>query len=189
MSTFEYTRELDTQVSGLVDEAYYNENTGDLAVDLNDKVYVYKSVPADVADLFEDANSAGEFYNDHIKRQYGPGSRLGFWTTVKYVEVPAEPKEAPVYATGGPVTVGKVAESVLTTHEADRMFSLKPFTAVEVEGTEREYSVTFKVDGLDGRRTYRTKANSLDEAVGNVLDIGKMLNLTFVVREVTVSFE
>jgi len=193
MSDITYTRELNTNTSELVDEVYYNENTGDLYVDLDTAIYKYSNVPAGTADAFEAADSAGEFYNLTIKREYGPGENLGTWVNANYDEVEVLPKKVQTLDLTAPydgelVTSGR-ALPITTTNGR---FSLKPFadekTAVVVEGVEREYIVTFEVDGLVDFRRHTLKSFSVDEAVKAVLDLGNMLDLAFVVREVTIKF-
>jgi len=176
-----------------VDEVYYNDNTGDLYVDLDTgdggDIYQYSNVPASVVEAFKEAPSAGAFYNQRIKPVYGPGKNLGPWTGVKYDREEVEaPKQQITLVSSGTVTV--VPQT--TTVAAQSTFSLKPFNdngVAKVEGIERDYVVTFEVDGLDGRKTHRLKSDTVDNAVQSVLDLGKMLDLTFIVREVTITFE
>lgn len=201
-----YTREVQTKTSELVDEVYYNENNGDLYVDLDTAVYKYSNVPVTVVDDFEKADSAGSFYGTVIKRKFGPGENLGSWTGIEYNEVPKAVAlntggviSVPAGLTyGGSVNVAKgeyaharsgLAEALAA--DSDKVFSLKPFTdePVKVEGVEREYIVTFEVDGIVDFKRHTLKANSVDEAVNSVLDLGKMLDLHFVVREVCIRFE
>ena len=72
-----YTHSADGGGSTLVDEFFYNENTEDLYVDLNDKVYLYKYVPKSVFDKFTEAESKGTFYNSNVKGKWGGGEFLG----------------------------------------------------------------------------------------------------------------
>jgi len=206
-----YTREVESDAiasSSVVDEVCYNENTGDLYVDLHPgDVYKYSNVPVSVVDEFEAASSAGSFYATRIKRDYGPGENLGNWRNLDYDFVEVEkPKVA--FQTGGLVTNFtlntdgslyanvKPGEKVLppteTVNTINTTFSLKPFNeraAVKVEGIEREYIVTFEVEGIVEFKRHTLRSTSVDAAVESVLNLGKMLDLNFVVREVTIRFE
>lgn len=174
-----YTREITPEScndSSLVDEVYYNDNNGDLYVGLHNTVYKYSKVPCEVANKFNTADSAGTFYNTKIKGQY-QSEIVGRWPTLTYTEV-----DVVVSGPGTPSVVVNVTGPTTA-------FSLKPFEDPrKVEDVERDYAIIFEVDGLNGFRTHRLKSNSVDEAVQAVLDLGKMLELTFIVREVIITF-
>lgn len=195
-----YTRVLDSDAldeSSLVDEVQYNENTGDLFVDLGNEVYRYSNVPVSVVDDFENAESAGSFYNTVIKRKFGPGENLGSWTrlTYKSIEVEAKPqtvnisvssnRNAPVSFNPGGVVTLSASESIVT----PTAFSLKPFsdTTTSIEGPERDYAVVFTVSGLTGTKTHKLKSTTVDNAVKEVVDLGKMLELTFIPTQVIIT--
>lgn len=181
MNTITYTKQVGIASSDLVDEVYFNENTGDLYVDLDTSVYKYQSVPADVVDAFEAAPSAGTFYNSNIKGKFS-SDNIGSWSLLDYVEI----------SKAEPVTVSTSGVVTGSTISPNSSFSLKPFNdngVAKVEGIERDYAVTFEVDGLNGRKTHTLKSTSVDDAVATVLDLGKMLDLTFIVREVVITFE
>lgn len=196
MTNIAYTRQVAIGNSSLVDEVYYNENTRDLYVDLDGPVYKYRGVPVEVVDKFEAAASAGAFYNTEIKRVFGPGDDLGHWEHLDYDAEDVEVKTTgltvynagnipaqTVYHAGGIV-------SATTPNTVHNTFSLKPFPeGIKVEGVEREYAVTFEVIGILDHKTHTLKASSVDEAVQTVLDLGKMLGLNFIVREVCIRFE
>lgn len=191
MSDIVYTREVDSDAissSSAVDEVYYNENTGDLYVDLNNYVYRYSNVPVSKVDEFEVADSAGSFYASEIKPNFGPSENLGYWSALEYIEVDVdEPVETAVAVPHFTIHGnGAVTQNVPVKAET---FSLKPFAEpVRVEGVEREYIVTFEVEGIVDFKRHTLKSTSVDEAVAAVLDLGKMLELNFVVREVTIRF-
>lgn len=76
MSDFNYTREFLPNNSSLVGGVYYNENTQELAVNLNGSVYAYTGVPRERFNDFTVATSAGREYQN-IKRDFGPGEYMG----------------------------------------------------------------------------------------------------------------
>lgn len=72
--------------SAMIDRAMFDDDAGTLAISfrLGDK-YVYHDVPATIFEALCHANSAGAFFNEHIKdryrfrrnpgrRRYGPGN-------------------------------------------------------------------------------------------------------------------
>ena len=197
MTDLNYTREVHStaiDTSSLVDEVFYNENTNDLYVDLYDKIYKYSNVTSDVVREFSAADSAGNFYNTVIKKKFGPGEHIGDWMSVDYREVDVETEVEPqaTYVTNVSLLTPDQAREAfgVNTANSTTTFSLKPFPeAVEVEGVERRYVVQFEVEETGSVKPYETKAKSLDEAVNALLEIAKMVDLTFIVREVTVYFE
>lgn len=202
-----------------VDEVFYNENTKELYVDLDPgDVYKYKNVPAHIAAEFEKADSVGGFYATRIKRDFGPSENLGNWRYLTYDEVDVNPVAAKVeepntFYTGGLISTTGVSTAVIGKDESvilpgggpvvvnvtpadfvsvpkTEQFSLKPFSEpVKVEGVEREYIVTFEVEGIVDFKRHTLRSKSVDEAVQSVLDLGKMLDLKFIVREVCIKFE
>jgi hypothetical protein len=63
-------KDLDISNSSFIEDAQYDNDDKTLIMHIDGREYEYQDVPEDVADDFEDAYSAGEFYNENIKGQY-----------------------------------------------------------------------------------------------------------------------
>jgi hypothetical protein len=63
-------KELDIADSSFIEEAQYDTEDQTLILYIDGNEYQYEDVPEDVAEEFEDAYSAGEYYNENIKGQY-----------------------------------------------------------------------------------------------------------------------
>jgi len=192
LSTVEYTH-AESLDSSAIDEALYNENTRELTLDLNGNYYRYPNVPKHVWEALLEAPSAGRFYRETVKKNYGPAESLGSLNWDEFNEVKIEDKttenviHVPAnrwggYAVGTPKDLKVTDDTVVTT--TTNVFNL---TAAAPSADVRKHAVTFEVNGV--RRTHNLKAESVDEAVQAVNDIADMLSLTFVVKEVTVYFD
>jgi len=81
--TFEATDHFDVDGSSLVEEVAYDSESQELLVYFRSgSGYVYNDVPANVFHDFRDSFSKGQFYNNWVKRKYGPGREV-FWSWVK----------------------------------------------------------------------------------------------------------
>lgn len=202
LSDIVYTRSFVATGSSFIDEAYLNENTGDLYVDLSDKVYLYKNVSTECFEKFrqagKDGGSYGAYYRLNIKPVYGPSQFLGDCGDLEYDRVEVD---APV-TQGGAITTNYPAVSLYTSSDVvtslvpgeeivsstaapNSVFSLRPFSEPKVEGVQRPYEIVF--DAPMGERKYSTTASSLDDAVASLYEIARMLDVTFTAKAVTVS--
>jgi len=70
--TYSFSEEIDLDIanSSFIDEAEYDTEDQVLILHIDGTEYQYENVPKDVAEEFEDAYSAGEYYNENIKGQY-----------------------------------------------------------------------------------------------------------------------
>lgn len=190
MTTVNYT--LDAYpASSLVDGIYYDENTQALTIDLNDDIYTYAKVPVDEFYTFVAAASAGKHY-PYIKRTYGPAEKVGVWDEINFKRVnkPAtDTVGTPKGLTDDTINVavnsnrpGLITGGTYVTNTTNT-FSL---TAPETEAV-LDHVVEFTVNGQEKAHTVKT--TSVDEAVGALNEIADMLDLTFVIKTVTVHFE
>lgn len=175
-----YTR-ADTELSSsLVYEAYYNDNSGDLTVVLdNGHGYVYENVPSTVYDGLVNAGSPGAYYNAVVKRQYGRSTPLGYvgHDSVKFRQT------TPL--TSVPSKGLFTTENTVVTTEGARRITLGVEPAAS---TGRQYTVVFEVNGA--KRTYRPdNVNSVDETVEALRNVSDALGVSTKVKEVVVSFE
>lgn len=89
---FEYT-DLTGLDSSWMKAAYYNEQSGELAVEMKDgRSYVYAKVPASALDGLADAFSAGSYYNRYIQGRYT--NVYGGPVTMKYERLEVSAKMA-----------------------------------------------------------------------------------------------
>ena len=209
MRTIEYTHH-NYPGSSLVDDIYYNANLNELVVDLNDRLYMYSNVPLSAFEDFADASSAGNHYNTVFKRAYGPSYSLGDYEDFDFepvdhiVEMPVSRNRAgsgsrpdsdyytepqrlvPGHDGWGSVeTVGTPKDLKVTENTViHNHYSLSE--PVE-DATVRNHTVVFTSNGVE--RTHTLKADSVDDAVGQVNEIAAMLDLTFVIKSVTTHFE
>lgn len=183
MTTVDYT--LDAYpASSLVDGIFYNEATEELTVDLNDDIYTYSNVPVDEFYTFTAAPSAGKHY-PYIKRTYGPAIKVGVWDDIEFRRV-GKPVSDAVGTPKGltPATTTSNPGATFVTYTANT-FTL---TAPETE-TVRTHVVKF-TNGAGGvEKVHTLKTTSVDEAVKALNEIADMLDLTFVIKSVTVNFE
>lgn len=214
---FKYTHKNDSTDSSLVDGIYYNENTNELAVDLNNQIYVYDGVPTTVYEVFSKAHSKGRFYGQNIKRNYGPSTFLGVYEDVDFLRSTATPAAdmSSTFANGGFVTPAQAREGlgmpknlsyatdatvtnvgvsggsvspVRVSGASTTGTSTGPNISLSLDSpTPRRHAVTFEVNGKT--KTHNLRAADVDEAVAEVLAIGNMLDIDFTVKEVTVYFE
>lgn len=92
MDQFYYTKSFETS-SAVVDTAYYNENTGEVLLDLNDKMYLYQNVPSEAVALLVrggEHGSVGRHYNEVFKPAFGPAEHLGWYDDVETFQVVKE---------------------------------------------------------------------------------------------------
>lgn len=184
MTTFTYTDHADTS-SELVEGLYYNEATRELALDLNDSIYVYRNVPAYTFREFRDAPSKGRYFQN-FKRTFGPSERVGYWDEVDFQNgTPAPAMDDPRTLVGaGSVDKGAVdtGNGVNTTIN---VFSLETPGA---GNSLRKHTVVFTVGSDSKENEHNVNVVSVDEAVKAVQDIAAMLGLTFNVKRVVTHF-
>ena len=101
MTTVSFTDEFYPK-SKAVDEAFFDENTNTVYVDLHNNIYAYSGVDKTKWERFKksgDGNgSVGSFYAGSIKRSHGPATNLGHVKGIKYEKVPVRPQRAAVGA-------------------------------------------------------------------------------------------
>lgn len=193
MTNVEYTEEFNT-VSSLVDDVYYNDNDKTMAVDLNDQIYRYNGVPRSVFEAFREAPSKGRFYTANVKRAYGPGEALGWYDNIVFNKVSnnttslGNVSPVRVSGVGTPKGLTYAPDAIISDNRtsAVSMFSLATNTP-NVEPAVRKHTVTFLVNGQP--KVHTLTAKDVDEAIAVVKELGDMLDLTFVIKEVTVYFE
>ena len=192
-TSFGYTHKEEGLDSSLVDGAYYNANTRELAVDLNDKVYVYSEVPSHVFDTLVKASSPGTKFQD-IKRTYGPSRRLGFFDRVNFDKVEDRTaRAADMSSVGTPKGLTLATNATVTDNTSTAVtnsyttLNFTPNAKIEVisGNTERTFSVDFVV-GDSKVRTHTLKADSFGEAEAALEEIAEMLDLEFVIKEIKV---
>jgi hypothetical protein len=190
MSEFVYTVG-DTDVdSSVVYEAYYNADDRKLAVVLDSGWgYVYSNVPRLVYDDLVGGPSAGRVYSTVVKRQYGPGEALGYVGYQDdgvfvngYEAVDMNPVDAPRFDLSSDGS-GTAKGLYVTERTKDSTVTLE----APEPTARRKHVVVFDSDGVERRHTLFTE--SVDSAVATVNEIADMLDLSFNVKEVTVSFE
>lgn len=176
MYFFNYTRAERDLDSSFVKDFYYNDETKYLLVTLDESLgnprhYLYENVDADYLDEWLDADSLGRFYNQEIKRVYGPAVEVfdPVTTDVSRQEEPFPPP-SPVYA----MSVNSAEVVSVPRIEG----GLNPHTAPETF----EYELTWSFEG--GVFPFTTKATSDAEAVEALRVVLKQLNLEAKINEV-----
>lgn len=195
MTNFEYTHTREVS-SSAVDEIHYNANTKELAVDLDDSIYVYSNVPLDVYENLVRSQSVGRAFVE-VKRQYGPSKFLGHYDYVEYVKVGFDAPSMAAVGTPKNLTYaeGAVVTAPSTTNPSDFRLTLGHQPVATAASTPtvseifRDHRVLFNVEGMIGLRTYNVKAGSVEGAVKALEEATSALGLTVNVKEVTVQFE
>lgn len=197
MSRVTYT-EVFAPDSSLVEGVYYDANTRELTVVLHDELYRYSGVGKSTVEAFKNARSAGRFYTSTVKRNYGPGEYLGSEWDADYDEVSegaAPDMSAPLYdatkatidTKGTPKGLTYAEGAVITNVGETGNASTFSLTPAPVLKTARKHKVAF--DTPNGRREHTLLAESVEDAAGEIVKLGDMLDLDFDVKEVTVYFE
>jgi hypothetical protein len=196
-TTFAATHSQDTPRSTAVETVTYNENTGELVIDWHDDLYKYDGVSLDtynalVAGTYKNSpahasvgRSASKF-----KKDYGPGTYLGKFGQVKFVQAT---KASRVNTSGPtfPLSAQKSAPTVASTvSAASPTFSLTPSNV----GSESKAkpAATYTVDYTVGTEHYEytpSGVNSVDEAVKALADALAPLGLEGTAKGVYVEFE
>lgn len=192
--TFYFTHS-DTDVdSSAVYEAYYDEQSKELAVVLESgHVYVYSKVPFDVYEQLVDNVSPGRFFATFVKRNYGPATdsaHVGFDNTNEFVErekISVSPGQYYAAAVGTPkgLDFSKVPNSTTT----GGLVTLTVPSEAPKADLDRLHTVRFVVDGGNTLKSYSVKTDSVDSAVEALSEVASALDLTLTVKEVVVSFE
>lgn len=179
MTTVTFTAQADPG-SSAIDDLYYNENTQELTVDLDDRIYRYSGVPKDEYYTFLNAASAGNHYGGYFKRTYGPGEFIGDWDEISF-----EREAVKSQSIGTPQNFVHTGQTLVTNVVASNTANYS-LTAPASTNT-RDHVVKFVANGAE--RVHTVKTTTVDEAVKAINDIAAMLDLTFTVKSVTVNFE
>lgn len=181
MTTVAFTEEYYPD-SSAVDEAFYDENTKTVYVDLHDYIYAYSGVEKRVWDEFKRASSAGSFYATTIKRQYGPGKELGHVRGIKYEEVPVRPASEGV---GSPqaFTTPAAAPAAPVYH------SLNVPAGSATGNATSKYVVTFRAANATADKSHEVQATDEADALRQVNTFAEALGVSLKVRSVTHYFE
>lgn len=180
---FTYTDHTEVFNSSAVEDVWYNRNTKGLAVELlSGDTYVYDDVPENVYESFgRPGASAGHLYAVTVKREYGPGTYVGYSPDFdEDYSVPA-PSMGNVHT---PSRFGFTEVKASKGLSEAKVFDLAP----SFDGqTTRPHSVTFDV--VDGAtdKTYDLDAASVDEAVNALLKVAEVLGVEVTPTSVTVS--
>lgn len=195
---FKYTDEVDPN-SSLVDVAYYNANTKDLALDLNDQVYVYENV--DEADFrkFYTEPSAGRYYNTEFKNKYGPAEILGHCDDLYFKDVPREstasagtPKDLtePTKEYSLNINDAKAPFGTVETVGATKEYSLKtPDVVAKTNGGDFLIEVKYTLNHSGTEHVFSTNSDSLDDAMDDLNRSLTALGLTGKALKAVVYFE
>lgn len=181
MTTVAFTDEFYPK-SSAVDEAFYDENTQTVYVDLHDNIYAYSGVDKVKWERFkrsgDGAGSVGSFYAGSIKRSHGPGRNLGHVRGIEYKKVAVRNQDA----AGTP-------KGLTPTATAPQYHSLNVQTgAVSGNGTSR-FVVTFRVGSAALDKKHEVKAKDELDALRQVNTFAEALGVSLKVRSVTHYFE
>jgi hypothetical protein len=196
-TTFAATHSQDTPRSTAVETVTYNENTGELVIDWHDDLYKYDGVSLDtynalVAGTYKNSpahasvgRSASKF-----KKDYGPGTYLGKFGQVNFVQATKASRVSPSAPTF-PLAAQKSAPTVASTVSASPTFSLTP-SNVGSESKSKARAATYTVDYTVGTEHYEytpAGVGSVDEAVKALHDALAPLGLEGAEKGVYVEFE
>lgn len=185
--TFNFTRTADLN-STAVEEVYYDDDQRRLAVVLDGgNVYEYDNVPAQEFNALVNAPSAGRHYALNIKRNYGPGTYLGYVSGVDFERGVKAPDMGNVTQFPGVVPKNLTpasAQTKIISPENPLRFALAERDTAS-ERVEYDYTVNFLSNGEP--KTYKTRAGSFwTEPVEALQEIGEMLGVDIEVEDVTV---
>lgn len=190
-TTFDYTSSVTGLDSSLVDSAYYNANTRELAVDLQDRIYVYSEVPVGTYLALVNHHSPGSKFQE-IKRNYGPGKRLGYFSSVNFSKAVDRTVIAPdMSSVGTPKAMTYASDATVTGNSTASHINVNPSTYVTLTSApvvSGNNDSTFAVEFLVGNkvRTHTLKAKSFGEAEAALEEIAEMLDLEFDIKEIKV---
>lgn len=183
MTTFKYTVKKENTDSSLVDGLYYNENTRQLAVDLQDRVYVYSSVPKAVADEFVSAPSKGGYFRG-FKSRFGPSEFLGDWEYIDFEEESFKPAPSDGrFVTGGGTEPLPSTPTTSSTSGSTGVTLTFPTTSTN---NLRKHTVVFEAGGKE--HEHNLNVASVDEAVNGLKVIADMLGVPMTVKRVVTHF-
>lgn len=86
MDSFEYT-EYFYPNSSWIEGIYFNANTGEAVLDLNDELYLYPDVDRDEVAALAFAESPGAYYSTVFKPNFGPAEHIGNYDDVDSYKV------------------------------------------------------------------------------------------------------
>lgn len=194
MTTFYATHSQDTPRSTAVDTLTYNENTQELVIDWSGELWKYNGISKATFDEV----LAGTYKNapahasvgrsaSKIKRDFGPGTRLGHFGEVTFVKADKATPTFPLSATKSAPTAAKVAVGA-TAAAAPQRFSLTPSPAANVGTETPTYTVDFKTDDGESREFTAKRADSVESAIAELTDLAEQLGVDLSVTGVYVSF-
>lgn len=174
MTKFSFTDSTENISSSLVEGAYYNAETRELAVDLNDDVYVYASVPPATYKALVSAPSVGRAFQN-VKRTYGPSTYLGDYDGVDFVKAPSRD------AVGTPK--GLTLASDAKVENRFNLVSENHGVATIPAGVKFKHEVVFTL-GNETERTYTVQAGSVNEALDALTEATSALGLEATAKRV-----
>lgn len=171
MVNVEYTH-YSNRRSDAVSHAYYNQNTGELVLNLGGNLYQYKNVPLAMWESYNLVPSVGRDWLPNLKKQYGPSSYIGqyYWLNAKMVDV------AKTEAVGTPKSLVDKTQPYLS------LVSETP------DNVNRPHTVHFDVNG-NAKEYTLTDVSSVEDAVQALADISEALGVDIKVKGVFVNFE
>ena len=176
IETFEFTKHYAVK-SDAVDQAWYDERDGTLAVDLHDVIYLYEKVPVNFAETITAVSSVGREWLPALKKTYGPSTDIGYLWELDFVAA-----EVPVATVGTPKALNEPAQN-----EHQPYLSLVSETPVG--NKTNSYYVHFDVAGVE--KQYQIGGvTSVDEAVSEFNNLVDMLGTPDIaLKGVFVEFE
>lgn len=184
MTTVSFTDEYYPD-SEAVDEAFYDENTKTVYVDLHDTIYAYSGVEKSVWDEFKRASSAGSFYATRIKRGYGPGTEVGHVRGITYEEVEVRPARA---AVGAPQALTPAATPAAAPTPVYHSLNVSAAAGATGNATSK-YVVTFRAANATADKSHEVQASDELDALRQVNTFAEALGVSLKVRSVTHYFE
>jgi len=187
--TFEATDHFDVDGSSLVEEVAYDSESQELLVYFRSgSGYVYNDVPANVFHDFRDSFSKGQFYNNWVKRKYGPGREV-FWDT-EVVEKPASnvtdvTKAEEFLNSRSTFSINTVRQSIGQPTSANATSATFSLTVSPVDEFTYPHEVFYEVNGVVYSTTVDAGKGVFD-GINQVVERLEALGLPFEIKEVHV---
>jgi hypothetical protein len=190
--TFAATDKFSVSGSSFVEEVAYDADERELLVFFRSgSGYLYKGVSLGTFRDFQNAHSKGQFYNNWIKRGgYGPGVEV-YWDT-EVVEKTYPRQDFSDVLGVNPVSTTAVAPVRVSPSGSTGTFTFPTYslTALDIDvKVNKPHRVEFTVEDGNEVKSYNVDAESVDEAVEALAEIGMSLGLELNVKGVYVSFE